>query len=286
MSAHVALVSQSDLVGAADLLKISAAVQKQVQRDLAALWDITATVDAYSWLGDVPTDYWRVVIRDDIGLDDAAGAHWTADHQPFALVRSSDDINRVCHRVSHEVLEMLIDPSGNRMIAGASPSDPQARVNFIVEICDPTQGANAYPVNGLYVSDFVGPAYFSPPAGPAARYAWSGKVGRPHEVLDGGYLSWVDPMTDHLWQKETVGGQAQLYDRGRFNPAQPIRLQSDLHMRRGRRDGAYPAPLFDAMVGERLQEAAERRARTLEAQIRRLIRRTEGRGLLTSGQEP
>ena len=174
MEAHIALVTQSGRLDLPDLMRIAAAAQKQVQRDLAGLWQVSASVDAFATLSDVPTDYWRVVIRDDIGLSNAVGAHWTHDGQPFALVRTASDINRVCQAVSHEVLEMLIDPNGSRLVAGASPLDPLDRVNFILEICDPTQ-ASVYAVNGLAVCDFVTPAYFGPVTADGARYSYNGR---------------------------------------------------------------------------------------------------------------
>src|SRR5437867_57542 len=108
---HVAIVSQTPRVPADQLMRVSAAVQKQVARDFRRYWNIDATVDAFGNLRDVPLGYWQIVIRDDIPYD-AAGIHLThANGQPFALVRYSTNWSLT---VSHECLEMLADPSGNR----------------------------------------------------------------------------------------------------------------------------------------------------------------------------
>lgn len=287
MNGHVALVSQTGKVRRPALMQIAAAVQKQVQRDLAELWHVTATVDAFDTLPEVPADYWRVVIRDNINLPGALGAHWTEDGQPFALVQASDDVDRTCHRVSHEVLEMLIDPPGTRMLAGPPPNNPSGRVNYIVEICDPTQ-ASAYPINGIHVCDFVTPAYFGPVAAAGARYSYSGKVTAPRQLLEGGYYSWVDLISNHLWQAEQVNGQMSLFDRGRFDPNLPIRLQADLQMREARRARPPPAPAFDASVREQHGLATASRARDLQSQISRIVRRArrqEQRTILAADAE-
>ena len=71
---QVALVSESDNVPFSDLGNVSAALQKQTARDLAPIWEIQATVDAFATLEDVPPGYWPIIIRDDIHVR-AAGIH-------------------------------------------------------------------------------------------------------------------------------------------------------------------------------------------------------------------
>ena len=52
--AHLALVSESATVGLAEVTRVSAALQKQVTRDLGQFWDLQGTVDAFASLEDVP----------------------------------------------------------------------------------------------------------------------------------------------------------------------------------------------------------------------------------------
>jgi hypothetical protein len=52
---HVALVSQSVKLG--DVMKVAAALQKQATRDVAPIWNLSATVDGFERLEDVPLDY-------------------------------------------------------------------------------------------------------------------------------------------------------------------------------------------------------------------------------------
>src|SRR5260221_6397844 len=131
---QVALISETKNISLAALNLVAAAVQKQVTRDLGSIWKIDASVNAFETLEEVPLGYWQVVIKDRIRFD-AAGIHLNKDNgQPFALVQFSEDWSLT---VSHETLEMLVDPSGNRTIATNSPNPDQRRVLVLVEVSDP-----------------------------------------------------------------------------------------------------------------------------------------------------
>jgi hypothetical protein len=116
--------------------------------------------------------------------------------QPFALVAANDTWSVT---LSHETLEMITDPFGNRLIAAAHPFDPTRRVRYLLEICDPCQ-AVWYPVNGVPVSDFYCPRYFDPVLPDRDRYSFTGSIERTLQILEGGYLSWVDPGDSALYQ--------------------------------------------------------------------------------------
>jgi len=198
---HVALVSESNLCKMDDLLRVSAALQKQASRDLAPIWEVSATVDAFAKLEDVPDGYWPMIIRDDIG-ESAAGVHKDKDGQPFALISSADSVDMWSLTASHEMCEMVVDPSGDRQITSDSPIDGQGRVSFLVEVCDPIEAATcAYSVNSVLVSDFFTPNYFDPVPASSVRYSYSGKITAPRQVLRGGYLSWKNAVDGHWWQQ-------------------------------------------------------------------------------------
>jgi hypothetical protein len=204
---QLALVSESTQISKSDVSKVSAALQKQVTRDLVPVWDISATVDAFEKLEDVPIGYWPLIVKDDINVGGAAGIHEDKDGQPFALVTASSDLNTWSLTASHEAFEMLVDPSGNKVNAGDSPKKDQGRVSFLVEVCDPSEAADfGYSVNGIFVSDFYTPNYFDPVAAPVVRYSFTGAITEPRQVLRGGYLSWKDPVSDHWWQEIWFGG--------------------------------------------------------------------------------
>jgi hypothetical protein len=103
---------------------------------------------------------------------------------------------------SHECLEILVDPFGNHLLSGQPPKRGQGSVEFLLEVCDPSEDtAYAYRVNGMLVSDFYTPDYFSQGAAPGVRYSFTGAIRAPRKVLKGRYLSWHDPVTDHWFQE-------------------------------------------------------------------------------------
>ena len=222
LTEHVAIVSIAREVPTRDLLQVAAAVQKQVTRDFTPLWRIAATVDAFEDLASVPSDYRPVVLFGDLAelsgqlearigerqaeavvgvleSDDIAGIHLAAStRQPFALASVSGAWTVT---VSHETLEMLADPYGNRLVAAVHPLNRAKRVNYLLEVCDPCL-ATYYTVNGLPVSDFYTPRYFDPVRIESVRYSFTGAIEEPLEILPGGYLSWIDPLDSALYQLE------------------------------------------------------------------------------------
>lgn len=217
---HVALVSLTSEVSNRSLMQAAAAVQKQITRDFTPYWGIRATVDAFEDLASVPSDYHPVVLFGDadelrgqvevaIGgeyaerlIDDfergrLSGLHLNAfTRQPFALV-SAEGVWSVT--LSHEVLELIADPYGNRLVAARHPQLAGERVKYLLEVCDPCQ-ATWYPVNGVPVSDFYTPRYFDPVGVDTGRYSFTGALEYPLQILDGGYLSWIDPTDSGLYQ--------------------------------------------------------------------------------------
>jgi hypothetical protein len=210
---QVALVSDTRSVRLRDLSRVSAALQRQASRDVAPIWGVNATVDSFESLEDVPLGYWPVIVVEDV--QGAAGVHLDKDGQPFALVEVGQSWSLTA---SHETIEMLVDPFGNRTVPGASPKAGQGRVEFLVEACDPCESeACAYTVNGVLVSDFYTPQYFDPEAAPGVRYDFRGEIDEPRKVLRGGYLSWHEPVSDHWWQETWFGAKPAYRDLGVFD---------------------------------------------------------------------
>src|SRR4051794_14212299 len=128
LTKYLALLSESKRVDFSEVAQIAAALQKQITRDFAPIWQIQATIDAFVRLEDVPSDYWPIIIQDNIGFD-AAGIHLDRNGQPYALVQASSSTGLTC---SHETIEMLVDSFGNRFVASQSIMPGQGRVNYLV----------------------------------------------------------------------------------------------------------------------------------------------------------
>jgi hypothetical protein len=274
---QVALVNESSRISAGDLARVSAALQKQATRDLIQFWGVKATVDAFPTLEDVPIGYWPIIIKDDIETSGAAGVHLDDQGQPFALVTAASRLEEWSLTASHELVEMLVDPFGNRLIAADSPKRDQGRVQVLVEACDPSEAAQfAYTINGILVSDFYSVRYFDPVAARGVRYSFTGAIRKPRQVLPGGYLSWLDPASGNWWQAVWFdGGPAPQFrslgrldaargsfrsqiDRRTMQPSQPA-LAGGL---RAARASGLPSALTD--------KASTARAARLRAQIAEL----------------
>ncbi|UTM55991.1 hypothetical protein L4174_008985 [Photobacterium sp. CCB-ST2H9] len=215
---YIALVSQTSQVKNWEVQMVAAALQIQVSRDFTPIWGVDATVSAFDQLEDVPSGYWPILIQDDIGFAGAAGIHLDQNKKPFGLVQFS---NRWSITASHEILEILVDPMGNRMISAPSIVPEQGIVEYLVEVCDPSEAEEfTYQINGVLVSDFYTPDFFLPISSGNVRYSFSGAIQSPRKILKGGYISWRVPSTDHWWQQKWFEGNTpELIDFGVQNTA-------------------------------------------------------------------
>lgn len=222
LTENLALVSEIEDHDPSDLARVAAALQRQVTRDFAPIWEVSATLDGFARLEDMPVGYWPMMIVPDV--QGAAGIHLDKDGQPYALIEMSDSWSLTA---SHEMLEMLADPFGNRLVPGRSLKRGQGRVEYLVEVCDPSEAAEfGYTVNDVLVSDFYTPRFFDPVRSVATRYSFTGAVERPRQVLRGGYLSWHDPNSDHWWQQIWFGSRKEYRDLGVFDAAKHGSLRS------------------------------------------------------------
>lgn len=194
---HIAIApDSSDALDSAELARVSAAIQRQVTRDFTPRWNISATVDAFPRLDQVPLGYWPVILTRRVLADDE-GFHLTVNREPFAVVEARSGWSITA---SHEILEMLVDPTGTRTILGPLPelgswaSESSTRVEYLVEICDPCQSAKlAYTVNDVLVSDFVTPEYFASGGGTSvSTYSVGGNITKPRSLASGGSMTWTD----------------------------------------------------------------------------------------------
>jgi hypothetical protein len=281
LTANVALVSDTSVIDFSQVSIVAAALNKQVARDFGPLWQVDATVSAFDRLESVPVDYWPVIIRDDINEPGAAGYHTDDNGQPFSLVQADDGWTLTS---SHEVLEMLADPFGNRTIAGSPPPDSPKpvsefdRVIYLVEVCDPPEADQfAYTVNGVKVSDFITAQYYDPNGTMGARYSFRGNIKGPHTVLEGGYVSFGNPVDNNWYQIIVVNGQTEVRDLGviQSSTGRSLRELVDFAVRKSRKKEHYrfkPAmtKAMAASAGSPLAKTNAARAKTLRNYVEKL----------------
>jgi hypothetical protein len=267
---QMALVSEVNEISPSQLSRASAALQKQLTRDFGPIWRVKATIDAFAQLDDVPLTYWPILIQKDIHMN-AGGVHLDNNGQPFALVRYS---NQWTLTASHEMLEMSADPFGNRLIQSRSVKPDQGRVEYLIEVCDPSESAEfAYHVNGVLVSDFYTPHFFDPVKNTCVRYSFTGAITKPRQVLRGGYLSWHNPPTNKWWQQLWLSGTKPTFKNLGTLDASKASLRSQI-------DRLTPVPeMYDDLpeqsdvltattqASEAIDESTSARAEQLRARI-------------------
>jgi hypothetical protein len=207
---------ESDLVEAT-----AAALNTQVMRDLPQFWTVQATVRHLPNPKKIPVGVWPVLLVPRLPPGEG-GVHLTRKNQPYSLVIGTPDSNDWTIDASHETLEMLVDPWGNRLqssraikIAGKDVEDVAGEFEYLVEACDPCEANQyAYSINGIAVSDFITPHFYDPVTAEGTRYSFGGNITRPRQILPGGYISFTDPQSDTVEQILYLGPKPELRDLG------------------------------------------------------------------------
>jgi hypothetical protein len=193
---------KSDLVHAAAM-----ALNLQATRDLPQFWPVTATVMYLPDAKKVPAGVWPVQLVKTLPPDEG-GFHSDRHKQPYSKVIASKSDPTWTIDASHEILEMLVDPYGNRMqssvaieVVKGKIQDGTGQFGYLVEACDPCEANDyAYTINGIAVSDFITPHFYDPVVTPGTRYSFTGAIKGPRQILPGGYISWVNTAADE-WQQ-------------------------------------------------------------------------------------
>ena len=273
---QLALVSESNSIDLPEVTRVAAALDKQATRDFSPIWGINSSVHGFARLEEVPLGYWPMIVQDNIGFQGAAGIHLDKDGQPFALITSGDGWSLTA---SHEMLEILADPFGNRTIAGPSIKPGQGRVSYLVEVSDPSEAVEfSYTANDVQVSDFYTPAFFDPVMASGVRYSFTGAITKPREVLKGGYLSWQEPVSGNWFQATFFGQKLEFHDLGPIDASKgSLRSQIDAMTMNATLKVLTPkrAVLTAAVKRSTLgDESSKARATSLKRQITQLVKQT------------
>jgi len=207
---NLALVSTVKQLPGADLERTVAALQIQLERDFEPIWNIQAKLRLFPNVHKIPKGWWPILIVKEIEAG-YSSYHTVSNGIPNARISYADQWQL---GVSHDMLEMLADPWCNRVVEGkAIKPGERGKVRYLVQICDPCSSPDyAYQIDGVTVSDFCTPDFFSDR--PAEKYSFTGAAKKPLEILKGGYLSWIDPRTNHWWQKNWWGAKPEYRDLG------------------------------------------------------------------------
>ena len=187
--------NQSSRVTSVQVSAIAFAVQHQLRYQVAPAWNVTpASVsilqDAAKMRFALAKRAIVLVLKDHLDVDGALGDH-SVDGTgfPVAEVGVEDTYqesgtvlgpNGIGSVVSHEILETFGDQYVSTWDDG--PNGDQ----YAHELCDAVEG-DGYLLDGVYVSNFVKPAFFSTMTGVAGDFDYMGKLTAPFTMSPGGY---------------------------------------------------------------------------------------------------
>lgn len=167
-----------------DFDALIAAMQVFVDEHVAPVWGTRAKLIRARAL--VPGK-WAMVLLDDADHAHALAYHdLTPDGLPLAKVFVKTTLmnkDLVSVSASHELVEMLVDPSinlvttrtGSKLVYGYESADPVEELNF--------------PINRIPMTNFVYPTYFEAFHKPGSvRFDHLGKINKPFQIHAGGYL--------------------------------------------------------------------------------------------------
>jgi hypothetical protein len=144
-----------------------------------------------------------IYLWNEVDVDDAVGYHdANARGIPFGFVFTelSKELGEPWSvTLSHEALELVGDPEVNLLVAGPHPGDPNEEVFHWYEMCDAVQ-AETYKVDGVAVSNFLLPLYFTPDAEIGGRNDFLGRLYKgaalpSFGINPGGYVGFYNPKS-------------------------------------------------------------------------------------------
>jgi hypothetical protein len=219
----IAILNQSTLVTDTQARKMTQAIASQVKLDVAPLWDRSpAAVIFYGDASEVPVNAHSITLVDTVKdvpkgvlgfhTEDKGGRLWGVVAAKPELDSHAEVITgdwSVSSVLSHEVLELFIDPNCNLWANGGEGKA------YSFEVCDPVE-APTYVVDGVSVSNFVTPAWFDPLAvqKKATRFDKLGLLSASFSILKGGYVVYATEGKEHQtfgddfpeWRKQVKTG--------------------------------------------------------------------------------
>jgi hypothetical protein len=258
-----------DKTGALDpqlVQSAAAALNVQVTRDLPQFWPISATVIYLSDPHKVPSGVWPVQLVATLPAGEG-GFHLNKHNQPYAKVLARPAGEGWTVAASHEIIEMLIDPSGNRLqssrsieVVGNAIQDGPSEFEYLVEACDPCEADTySYSIQGVVVSDFITPHFYDPQQTAGTRYSYTGALAAPRQILPGGYISWIDPQSEEWQQLQFLDPNAPPSIKN-LGAASGKSLREWMHTRTPDRPGLRdPRALSEKIANEALFDVSRRR---------------------------
>jgi len=210
MPTHIEFINEATAISLTQLAPIVSAIQAQINDDFGPAWGIGASLSLLSNPKQANPSCWQMVILENSDQAGALGYHDTTPAgMPMGKVFAQTDLtygSSISVTISHEVMEMLVDPWINTTVFNADQS-----LCYAYECADACEDDQfGYKRENVLLSDFVYPSYFWDPAPtPAPRYDQMHHITAPWQIIAGGYMSYLD-MTNLSkgWQQFTTAEKA------------------------------------------------------------------------------
>jgi hypothetical protein len=202
------------------IIKVIRAINRQIQEDFEPYWSMGATLrlegrseekpnlaylmdmrgDAIIYVWDRPKEVSKNLQEE---AEEAIGYHeqnFRGIPYGFVFIDVAEILKQDWSvALSHEALEMIADPELNLLVQGPDPREPEKYVFHYYEVCDAVS-AESYEIDGIKVSNFVLPLYFTSSEEYDGRNDFlgnvhNGKTLKSFGVNPGGYISYIDPST-------------------------------------------------------------------------------------------
>jgi hypothetical protein len=206
----ITVINHTKTIGDEKLLTTIRAINRQIAEDFAPYWGLSAILRLEGRSTSQPQKLAPPDMRGDAilylwdkaDIPGALGYHdANARGIPYGFVFTElattlgEDWSVT---LSHEALELIADPHVNLLVAGPHPTENRTVFHWY-EMSDAVQN-ETYEIDGIKVSNFVLPLYFTPDAEPGSRNDFLGKANKGTTLASfginpGGYIGFFDPVT-------------------------------------------------------------------------------------------
>jgi hypothetical protein len=203
----IAILNASTVLSDDDVAAIVPALQTQVSRDFAPVWGLDADLRFVPQDNKPTAKEWWLVVLDNSDQAGALGYHdLTKQGLPLGKVFAKTDMDygeQWSGTASHELLEMLADPTINLTVFEESETGGRL---YAYEVCDACEAEEfGYNIDGVLVSDFVYPTWFESFHKPGStQFDQTNSISKPFGLLKGGYIGIYDVVAGTGWTQLTA----------------------------------------------------------------------------------